>query len=176
MNNLLTLSVVQLRRAAQLKEQLDILNNELAAVLGGANVAPSAPSAAGAKFKRNGKLTVGSAIVEALRANGGVMNKAELLKAASALKGSKINEGSFNGEVQKLKGSKGIVSPGRGQFQFGRVSASAPASAPAPKMKAKRTMSAAGRAKIAAAAKARWAKVRASKERGTAINKANRPK
>jgi hypothetical protein len=160
MNSLLDLSVVQLRRAAELKEQIDGLNDELAAILGGEIPVPFNK---GPKTKRNGKLTVGSAIVEALRANGGVMDKTALLKAASALKGSKINEGSFNGEVQKLKGSKSITSPGRGQFSFGKAAA-ASASAPADGgPKPKRKMSAAGRAKIAAAAKARWAKVRAAK-------------
>jgi hypothetical protein len=176
MNDLLTLTVSQLRCAADLKEQIEALNSELSAILGGDDLTPSAPSTSGPKVKRNGKLTVGSAILEALKANGGIMDKSALLKAATGLKGSKINEGSFNGEVQKLKGNGGIKSPGRGHFQIGSVAASAPTSAPAVEPKAKRTMSAAGRAKIAAAAKARWAKVRASKERGDAINKANRRK
>ena len=176
MSNLLTLTVSQLRRAADLKEQIDGLNDELAAILGGEEV--SAPvTKSTPKVKRNGKLTVGSAILEALKANGGVMDKTALLKAATALKGSKINEGSFNGEVQKLKGTGAVKSPGRGQFQIGTAAASAPASnesAPAPK---KRKMSAEGKKKIADAAKARWAKVRAAKGGiGEAINKAVRPK
>ena len=161
-NSILLLTPTQLRKAADLKERIDALNNELGAILGGADVAPSTPSASGPKVKSNGRLTVGSAILEALKANGGVMDKTALLKAASALKGSKINEGSFNGEVQKLKGANSITSPGRGRFSFGKA-ATASNSAPAAEPKAKRKMSAAGRAKIAAAAKARWAKVRAAK-------------
>ena len=164
MSSLLNLTVSQLRRAAELKEKIDALNSELSALLGGDD-APSARSTSGPKVKRNGKVTVGSAILEALEANGGVMDKTALLKAATALKGSKINEGSFNGEVQKLKGSGAVKSPGRGQFQIGTVAASAVVSKDSTsESKPKRTMSPAARKKIADAATARWAKARAEKE------------
>ncbi len=69
------------------------------------------------------------------------MDKTSLLFAVSAVKASKINEGSFNGELQKLKGRGAVKSPGRGQFQIGKVTGAASTSTHAAERKAKRTMS-----------------------------------
>ena len=171
MSDLLNLTVSQLRQAAELKEKIDALNSELSAIFGGKSVSAPASSSVTRpdKAKPNGKLTLGRAILEALRANGGVIGRPALLAATSKLKGAKVNAGSFDGQLLAMKKSGTIKSPGRGQFQIGTggagASAPAPATAPAsaaePKAKGKRTMSPAARAKIAAAARARWAKVRA---------------
>ena len=167
MSDLLTLTVSQLRQAAELKEKIDALSNELSAIFRGKSVSTPARSLAlssAPKIKSSGKLTLGNAILEALRANGGVMDRTALLKATGDLQGKKINEGSFNGQLQTMKGNGAIKSPGRGQFQIGKVGGSAstpaPAAASETKPKGKRTMSPAARAKIAAAARARWAKIK----------------
>ena len=101
-----SLSSEQLRRAADLKEEIETLNNELASILG-------APASIPAKTrKKRGMSAAGRARIAAAQ------------KARWA----------------KIKGAK-----------------------PAPKAPAKkRTMSAAGRARISAAAKARWAKAKAA--------------
>ena len=101
-----SLSSEQLRRAADLKEEIEALNKELASILGApASIPAKAP-------KKRSMSTAGRAAVAAAQ------------KARWA----------------KIKGAK-----------------------PAPKAPAKkRTMSAAGRARISAAAKARWAKAKAA--------------
>ena len=101
-----SLSSEQLRRAADLKEEIETLNNELASILG-------APASILAKArKKRGMSASGRARIAAAQ------------KARWA----------------KIKGAK-----------------------PAPKAPAKkRTLSAAGRARISAAAKARWAKAKAA--------------
>ena len=101
-----SLSSEQLRRAADLKEEIEALNTELTSILG-------APASTPAKArKKRGMSAAGRAAVA----------------AAQKARWAKIN------------GAK-----------------------PAPKAPAKkRTMSAAGRARISAAAKARWAKAKAA--------------
>ena len=107
-NSLSSLTTVQLRRAADLKEKIEALNQELASILGGSvSVSAKAPK------KKGGMSAAGRAAVAA---------------------------------AQKARWAK--------------VQASKPA-AKAPAKKSK--MSAAGRAKIAAAQRARWAKVKAEK-------------
>jgi hypothetical protein len=106
MSNLLSLTTKQLRRAADLKEEIEALNTELATILG-------APASTPAKArKRRGMSAAGRAAVAAAQ------------KARWA----------------KIKG--------------GKPAAKAPAK--------KRKMSAAGRARISAAARDRWAKARAA--------------
>lgn len=104
-----SLTTVQLRRAADLKEKITALNEELSAILG----APASVSAKAPK-KKSGMSAAGRARIVAAQ------------KARWA----------------KVKTAKPAVK--------------APAK--------KRTMSAAARAKIAEAQKARWAKVNAAKE------------
>ena len=106
MSDILSLTTKQLRRAADLKEEIEALNKELASFLGApASIPAKAP-------KKRGMSTAGRAAVAAAQ------------KAHWA----------------KIKGAK-----------------------PATKAPAKkRTMSAAGRARISAAAKARWAEAKAA--------------
>ena len=106
MSNLLSLTTKQLRRAADLKEEIEALNTELASILG-------APASTPAKArKKRGMSAAGRTAVAAAQ------------KARWA----------------KIKGAKPVVK--------------APAK--------KRKMSAAGRARISAAAKARWARAKAA--------------
>lgn len=122
------ITVQQLKRAVEIKEQIESLQSELNALMGGAPStpapstasAPSAPRAAGAK--KGGMTAAGRARIAA----------AQKLRWAKA---------------------KGLPIPAASAAP---VAASQPGSAP------KRKMSAAGRARISAAAKARWAKYRAN--------------
>lgn len=107
MDNLLSLTTKQLRRAADIKEKIEVLNTELASILG-------APVSVSAKRpKRRGMSAAGRAAVAA---------------------------------AQKARWAK---------IKAGKPTVKATA-------KKKRTMSAAAKAKISAAAKARWAKTKAA--------------
>jgi hypothetical protein len=102
-----SLSSEQLRRAADLKEEIEALNKELASILGApASIPAKAP-------KKRSMSTAGRAAVAA---------------------------------AQKARWAK---------IKAGKSAVKVPA-------KRKRTMSAAGRARISAAAKARWAKAKAA--------------
>ena len=108
MNNILNLSVAQLKRAITIKEQIESLESELASVFG----TTPAPAPAPAKKKK-------------------VMSPAARAKIGAAQKA----------RWAKLK-------------ETSTPAAKAPAAAP---KKKKRKLSPEGRAKIVAAAKARWA-------------------
>ena len=116
MSNLSLLTSAQLKRAAELKEQLEALTAELDGLLG------------------NGAVTVVAESVVAEPVKKGKFSAAGLarLRAAQKARWAKIKE---------AKGSKEAK----------------------PEKKARRKMSAAGRARIAAGARARWAKVHAAK-------------
>jgi hypothetical protein len=118
-NPLLSLSVSQLKKAAQLKEQIDALNSELAQILGGEIAVPfvTAPKRGRPPGKRGGMSAAGRARIA----------------AAARTRWAKIRAA---GGAANLGGSAGP--------------------------KKKRTMSAAARKKIAAAQKARWARVKAN--------------
>jgi hypothetical protein len=111
-NQLSSLTITQLRRAADLKEKIDALTKELNSLLGAVTVAAT-------KSPKKGGMSAAG--------------RAKIAAAARA-------------RWAKIKAGK-------------PVSAKPAAKAPAKK---KGGMSAAGRAKIAAAAKARWAKVKAA--------------
>jgi len=106
-----SLSAQQLRRAAALKEKIQLLENKLQQMLGAATD-PVAPAASGKKHKMS------------------AAGRARIAAAARA--------------------------------RWAKVKAGKPSAEPA--VKTKHKMSAAGRARIAAAARARWAKVRAEKK------------
>jgi hypothetical protein len=113
-NQLLSLTTADLRRAAEIKEQIDQLTSELGSVLDG-----------GARPDQGTSTTRGGA--RRMSAEG----RARIAAAARA-RWAKVRAG-------KSTATKNVATKGR------------------------RKMSAAARAKIAAAARARWAKVRAAK-------------
>jgi hypothetical protein len=119
-NSLLNLSVSQLNKAAQLKERIDALTDELAQILGGEVPVPlvTTPRRGRPPGKRGGMSAAG---------------RARIAAAARA-------------RWAKIKAA------GSGAANLGGAAGS----------KKKRTMSAAARAKIAAAQRARWAKVKAA--------------
>ena len=119
MSNLLSLTSSQLKRAADLKDRIEALNQELASLFGSsATVASVEP-----KAKRGRKKISAAGIAKIIAAQ-----KARWAKVKSAAKGA------------------------------AKPAAKASVKAPAKKGK----MSAAARAKIAAAARARWAKAKAA--------------
>jgi hypothetical protein len=109
MNSITGLSARQLRKAANIKEKIDSLQNDLNRLLGG-EVSATPPAKGGRKRKMS------------------AAGRAAIAAAARA-------------RWAKLKGTTTAAKPAR-----------------------KRKMSAAGRAAISAAAKARWAKLRAAKK------------
>jgi hypothetical protein len=118
MNNILNLSVAQLKRAITIKEQIESLESELASVLGTTPAPAPAPA-------------VASAVAPAPAKKKKVMSPAARAKIGAAQKA----------RWAKLK-------------ETSTPAAKAPAAAP---KKKKRKLSPEGRAKIVAAAKARWA-------------------
>lgn len=118
MSNLSLLTSAQFKRAAELKEQLEALTNELTALLGGGEV--TAVSA-----------TVYEVAAEPVKKKG-KFSAAGLARLRAAQKA----------RWARVRAEKGLEEPAK---------------------KPRRKMSAAGRAKIAAGARARWAKVRAEK-------------
>jgi len=113
MSSINSLSVQQLRQAANLKERIEALKNELSRLLG----STAEPVAAKAPKKKGGMSAAGRAKVSAAQ-------KARWAKIKSA------------------KPAVTVTKPAKKKF----------------------TMSAAAKAKISAAAKARWAKVKAEKK------------
>jgi hypothetical protein len=112
MSNLSALTSTQLKRAADLKDKIEALTNQLNAILG-------APASAPAKSAKKGGISA-----------------AGRAKIAAAQKA----------RWAKVKAAKSAGKPAK------------------PAAKKKFTMSAAAKAKISAAAKARWAKVKAAKK------------
>ena len=111
--DLINLSPVQLRKAAELKERIDSLTSELTSILGDAvalNPQPLPPKSGRRQMSAAGRARIAAAARERW----------------AKVRGEKTNGG------------------------------------PAQKATGRRKMSAAGRAKIAAAAKARWAKAKAA--------------
>jgi hypothetical protein len=119
MSNLLSLTSSQLKRAADLKDRIEALNQELAGLFGSSATVPTVKATA----KRGRKKISAAGIAKIVAAQ-----KARWAKVKSAAKGA------------------------------AKPAAKASVKAPAKKRK----MSAAARAKIAAAAKARWAKAKAA--------------
>lgn len=113
-----SVTVEQLKRAVEIKEQIEQLNAELASILGGQETGNARPAVAGVQSgKRRGMSAAARAKIAA----------AQRARWAKAKGNDKISTTNASAKPGKRKG-----------------------------------MSAAGRAKIAAAAKARWAKAKAA--------------
>lgn len=134
MSSIHHLSAHQLFQAADLKEEIEALEKQLAQLTGAATKSAAAPVLAKAPKKKGGMSALGRARVAAAQKARWAKIKAAK-PAAAAVKETKIFV---------------TVKP------VAKVAAAKPA-------KKKFTMSAAAKAKISAAAKARWAKVKAAK-------------
>ena len=130
MSSITNLSSSQLRQAADLKEKISALENELSQLLGSTSQPVAVkPAVATAPKKKGGMSAAGRARIVAAQ------------KARWA----------------KIKGAKPETKAAAAITQVIAVKSAPPA-------KKKFTMSAAAKAKISAAAKARWAKVRGAKK------------
>ena len=150
--SLINLTSAQLRQAADLKERIASLNDELAAILGGS----STPAPASTPAKKGGMSAAGRAKVA----------------AAQKLRWAKIKaaKGKTAPVTKALKKKGGMSAAGRARIvaaqkaRWAKIKGAKPAVTAAKPAKKKFTMSAAAKAKISAAAKARWAKIKAEKK------------
>jgi hypothetical protein len=164
---MLNLSSSQLRQAADLKEKIEALNTELAALFGGTTLVLAAAAVEevqapepveAEESARPAKRTISPAHKAALR-------------AAQALRWAKHNAAKAK-TAPKVAKKGGMSAAGRARIaaaqkaRWAKAKAGKVAEAPAKSetKPAKRKMSEAGRAAIAAAAKARWAKYNAAKK------------
>ena len=166
--SILTLSASQLRKAADLQEQISSLESELTSILGGE--AQSAPAASPAKpavvpAQKRGMSAEGKArIIAAQKARWAKFNAAKVKPAAvkavvKAVVASKPAPKVSHSD--KMKAYWAAKKAGKAKPAAKVVAA---AKSPFPTQPAKKfTMSAAAKAKISAAAKARWAKIKAKK-------------
>jgi len=148
-----------LKQAADIKDQIEALKQELNALLG-AEAAPVAASFAapvrkvGRPPKQGGMSAAGKARIAAAQklrwAN---------IKAAKAGESPVVTETPAKKRKMSTAGRASIIAAQKQRWAKINGGTKAEAAKPAKK---KRTMSAAGRAAIAAAARARWAKARAA--------------
>ena len=152
-----TPSLEQLKRAIAISEQIDALQSQLAAVLGGSS--PASAKAAASGKSRKGKRTVSP---EA-RAKMAAAQRARWAKrkgaAAPAAKPEKKKRGlTPEGRARLAAAMKARWDARKKGAPAPTAKAQKPAAAPkAPKAKAKRVISPEARAKMAAAARKRWA-------------------
>lgn len=142
MESITSLSPKALRRAADIRERIDALQQELNRLLGGSGATGMQATPSGRRFSA------------ASRAK---MRRAQKARWA---------------RVKQAQGGSGAAAQPRSQARFERGAGNRASAAgrlgrrvtvvrAQPEQKAKRRFSAAGRARLAAAAKARWAKVKA---------------
>jgi hypothetical protein len=154
--NLINLSVQQLRQAANLKEQIENLHKQLAAISSSTGVSASV------KFVKPAKRKMSAGHIAKIR-------------AAQKLRWSKFRAGKSAAKPGAAPKKKGTISAAgiarikaAQKARWAKINAakakSAVAVKPAPVVKPakKFTMSAAAKAKLSALAKARWAKVKAT--------------
>lgn len=132
----------QLRKAADIKERIDALQNELNKILGGSGPAEAPETEAPRKKYK-------------FSAAGRARMRAAQLARWAAIKGTAPSAGPAPKKKRKMS-AQGLANIRAGVAK--RMAAKGGAKAV---QKPKRKMSAAGRAAISAAAKARWAKLRA---------------
>lgn len=121
MITLTSISASDLRKAADLKEQIEDLQTELSNCLGGgvvgngfaANRSRVGPRR-GRKLK--GGKTVVDCVLEALN-GGNAMSIKEILSAASNIRGKSISPGLMSVTLAYLKKKKRIANPARGQYR-----------------------------------------------------------
>jgi hypothetical protein len=147
MNSITNLTPGQLRQAADIKERIDALQNELNEILG--SEVPT-PAAITEKPKKRQMSAAGRAAI-------GAAARARWAKYNAAKGGAKAVE-----PVKKAR--KKISAAGIARIRAAQKArwAAIKGTMPAAKPVRKRKLSAAGRAALVAAAKARWAKTKAA--------------
>lgn len=127
----MNLSPKDLRRAADIKEQIEALQGQLNSCLAGGSVGSG--FGAGRTAKRGGYVgngfaprlkrgrmtggkTVADSILEAL-SSGNPMPVSEIIRAASTIRGRAISPGLMSVTLAQLKKTKRVANPARGQYQ-----------------------------------------------------------
>jgi len=154
--SLLNLSVQQLHKAANLKEQIEKLHKQLAAFLDGTGM--SAPS----KTAKRAKRKISAAHIAKIRAGQKLRwAKVRAAKPATVVKPAARKKGTISAAgIARIKAAQ----KARWAVINAAKAKAATVAKPAVKPAKKFTMSAAAKAKISAAAKARWAKIKAAKK------------
>jgi hypothetical protein len=151
MSNVSDLSLVQLKRAVQIKEQLEKLQSELSSVLGSSRFSQKSSNGSGMSEATKAKLRASAqkrwATVKAAKPAAAPATK------PTTTTGRKPMSAAAKARLSALMKAKWAAK------NKGDNHASSPAKKTAPK---KTTMSAAAKARLSALAKARWAKVKAS--------------
>ena len=121
MRTLTNISSNDLRRAADLKEQIEALQAQLKKCLGtgyaGNGFAPNQEQSGPRRGKKSkGGKTVVDCVLEALN-GGNAMSIKEILSAASNIRGKSISPGLMSVTLAYLKKKKRIANPARGQYR-----------------------------------------------------------
>ena len=116
-----TLSASDLRRAANLKEQIETLQAQLTKCLGGRyarnGFAPNLGQQGQMRSRKSkGGKTVVDCILEAMN-SGKAMSIQEIMSAASRIRGESISPGLLSVTLAQLKKAKRIANPDRGQYR-----------------------------------------------------------
>lgn len=166
MSSINNLSVQQLRQAANLKEKIVALENQLAQLLGASTkvATNSAPK------KKGGMSAAGRAAIVAaqklrwakIKAGNGKPSAPAAKVAAPAKKKSGMSAAGRAAVVAAQKARWAKIKDGKAPSPFAKVVA--PAKKVAAPVKKKFVFSAAAKAKLSALAKARWAKIKAAKK------------
>jgi hypothetical protein len=142
MNSITSLSPAQLRKAADIKERIDALQDQLSTILG------EVPTPAATEAPKRKKVS----------AAGKARMRAAQIARWAAIKGTTPT-------AKPEKKAKKMSAQGLANIRAGvakRMAAKGKAPVAKPAKKAKKTFSPAAKAALSAAAKARWAKVKAA--------------
>lgn len=121
MTTLINLSASDLRKAADIKEQIEALQAQLNDCLGGGYVGngldpiPSQLSLRRGRKSKGGQ-TVVDCVLEALNSSN-AMSIQDILGAASKIRGKGISRGLMSVTLAYLKKKKRIANPARGQYR-----------------------------------------------------------
>lgn len=120
MTTVLNLSASNLRKAADIKEQIEALQAQLNDCLGGGHTGnglalSGKPNARRGRKAKGGK-TVVDCVLEAL-ASGNSISVREIRTAASKIRGTSISSGLLSVTLAHLKKAKRIANPIRGEYR-----------------------------------------------------------
>jgi hypothetical protein len=121
MTTLINVSASDLRKAADIKEQIEALQAQLNECLGGGYVGNGlAPSPSQLSPRRGRKPKGGKSVVDCVLEvlnSGNVMSIQDILGASSKIRGKDISRGLMSVTLAYLKKKKRIANPARGQYR-----------------------------------------------------------
>lgn len=121
MTRLINLSATDLRKAADLKEQIETLQAQLNACLGGGHAENGFVSNLSQRVTRRGKRakhgkTVADCVLAAMN-GGNVMSIQDIISEASKIRGTTISRALMSFTLAQLKKAKRVANPARGQYR-----------------------------------------------------------